>query len=34
MRLRNSELAELWEEATEEGEANEWLARMTGSSTG
>ena len=24
------ELADLWEEATEEGETNEWLAAMTG----
>jgi hypothetical protein len=27
--MRNSELAELWEEATEDGEPNEWLAEMT-----
>jgi len=27
--LRNSELAELWEEATPDGEANEWLLEMT-----
>ena len=27
--MRNSELAELWEEATEEGGANEWLAELT-----
>ena len=28
--MRNSELAELWEEGATEGEANEWLAAMTG----
>ena len=27
--MRNSELAELWEEATPDGESNEWLAEMT-----
>jgi len=27
--MRNSELAELWEETTEEGGANEWLAELT-----
>jgi hypothetical protein len=28
--LRNSELAELWEEAAQESGTNEWLAEMTG----
>lgn len=28
--MRNSELAELWAEATEEGGANEWQAELTG----
>jgi hypothetical protein len=28
--LRNSQLAELWEEATQESGTNEWLAEMTG----
>ena len=27
--MRNSELAELWEEATPDGETNEWLLEMT-----
>ena len=27
--MRNSELAELWEEAAPEGESNDWLAEMT-----
>lgn len=27
--MRNSELAELWEEAAPDGEANEWLAELT-----
>ena len=27
--MRNSELAELWEEAAQDGEPNEWLAEMT-----
>ena len=28
--MRNSELADLWEESAGDGESNEWLAAMTG----